>query len=493
MHGDAQQATPILSNSTEVTEKRWWKRIEENVLLLHTLTTLASIWTGVLLEANADEVGLVITPRVGYFTGAPLWGAYAFFLLVGLTIALTIRSFKVQDRLRREDEGRRRTAETALLSKSHELAAGTETLLVEAKEMRLRTDELLHASSTLSTHTDEVLSQAREIRTLVQTLPLRTDELLQASSTLSSHTTEVLGQAREIRTLVQTLPPANFVNAYVEYVVAAQGAWSDLLEEHTRGGVHEDAIKKGIRVVLKAVAEMFKVYDNAREDTHVAANLMLFIPRNSFDTSRMVGDRAVRMAFASEGQQWRSLAGVLLLHPTLSAIAGARDSPPDPDITPLYFPVPIDQKVRGASGDLWTVLPGAPLAWVSRTPTSNRSPEALLEWCEHEAALPPEVHTKLAEYLKEARRVHSFVSVPFPLADAPESNPIAVLNVHSSAPGLLEGKDRALLVLVKPITEVLCSMLKMLSDVRRAAGKPAQLAVAHDLQQVTRPKYGDMA
>ncbi|HEX8276535.1 MAG TPA: hypothetical protein VF615_28100 [Longimicrobiaceae bacterium] len=435
-------------------ERPWWKRLEENVLILHTLTTLAGIFAGVALEGHADEVELLVKVlRPDYLTGAPLWHGYWFVLLVAITLGLSVRSFIVQDRLRRDDETRRKSAESALLEKSSDLLSGTKTLLSESREMRIRTDELLKGSAALAAHTAEVLTQQADIRKLVQ-----------------------------------TMPPANFVNAYVEYVIAVQGVWNDLLEEATFGDINEDAVKQGIRVVLKAVAEMFKVYDNAAEDTHVAANLMLFIPRELFDKSRMEGERAVEMAFGSDGQQWRSLSGVLLLHPALSARAGGEPDEPDRDIKKMYFPVPIDQKVRGPSRDLWTVLPGAPLAWVSRVPTSHPSPAALLQWCEQEAALPREVHDKLARYLKNTPAVHSFVSIPFP--ESPDSPPLAVLNVHSSAPGLLEGKDKQLLVLVKPITAILKCMIELLSELRSATGRAAQLDVARELQEFTQPKFG---
>jgi hypothetical protein len=200
---------------------------------------------------------------------------------------------------------------------------------------------------------------------------------------------------------------------------------------------------------------------------------MLFIPNDAFEKTRMTGERAVEMAFKSSGLQWRSLEGVLLLHPALSARAGGEPRDTDPDIERMYWPIPIDKKVHHAPKDLWTVLPGAPLAWVKRLPTSYSSPAAVMNWCKVEAAFPKEVHDELRKYLDETPAVHSFVSIPFPEQDG--YPPIAVLNVHSSKPGLLESRDKSLLVLVRPVLEILTFMLRQLSDLRTAAGKPAHL------------------
>lgn len=399
--------------NTKPDKKPFWRRFEENVLILHTFTTLSGIFAGVALEGHAEDIVLLLIPRPGYFSGTPLWHAYTFVFFVFLTLGLSVRSFKVQERLRREDEKRRKSAEEALLAKS----------------------------------------------------------------------TELLKESADVRRLVQTMPAANFVNAYVGYMIAIQGAWNDLTDEALFGEIDEEAVKGGIRVVLKAIAKMFKMYDNASEDTHVAANLMLFIPSETFDKSRMSGDRAVKMAFGSDGLPWHALTGALLLHPSLSARAGEGYAPadPDPDITEMFWPIPIDRKVRRGAGEVWTVLPGAPLAWVTRVPTSYPDPDSILQWCANEAALPREVHEELAKYLKKKPAVHSFVSIPFPAID--DQPPMAVLNVHSGARGLLEGKDKMLLVLVKPMIEILTFMLELLSDLRHEAGKPAHLEVARELRR----------
>lgn len=421
-------------------------RFERYTLVFHSVSLISGIVAAAIIDGHADEL-LLIFPRAGYFSGSPLWRLYFFFLFVALSVALSVVTFWSQDRLRERNDQRRESAEGALLGRS---------------------DQLLEASGYLSNTTGNILEhQASEREKSSAALSTLSDIIAQAN--------QILAKQDLVVDTVRTMPPSRFLNSYVKLLNQIVLVYGDLLVEDRNGqsvGELEDKVKLSIRAILQAVANIFQVYEgDSQTEASLASNLMIYVPRSRFSAEKMTeGPKKANMAFGSDGQ-WDALQGVLKLHPTLSARAGGDPAAADPDIDERYFPIPIDICVT-ADVERYHLLPGAPLAWFTKKSNSYPSPSAVLKWCDERAALTPDVRHNLEKYLEETKSVHSFVSIPF--ESTGNEPPIAVLNVHSSSPGLLSEKDEAILILMRPILEMLRRMLEYLSKLRGQAGKPSQ-------------------
>jgi hypothetical protein len=270
------------------------------------------------------------------------------------------------------------------------------------------------------------------------------------------------------------MPPATFADLYARQVIKAQVTLMDVVAAHAASGPQDvGTVQSAVRIALRTIALIAEGYENT-PGAQVAANLMIF--SRIAELPRATKERPAHevLSFASPGLSWESLTGVLHLQPELSARASGEFTGPDPSVHEMYLPLPADRQLRAKGRSVWAVLPGAPLAWVKREPTSWPSIEALRAWCDEDAALHVDATFAMLRYFSHSAEIRSFVSIPF--GQAADGSPTAVLNVHSSAQGLLEKRDQMLYVLLKPLLEILVHLLKYLEA-------PADLPIARALDE----------
>jgi hypothetical protein len=161
------------------------------------------------------------------------------------------------------------------------------------------------------------------------------------------------------------------------------------------------------------------------------------------------------------------LEGILELVPELSTTTTRQGNTPDV-LEPLRLPVPVRYERRVGHGErqLWRVLPGAPLAWVRKKWTIYPSQAALLDWCRRKGAFPDHVLEAVQRYFESpaGASVQAFASLPFPPGTGDE--PVGVLNVHCTQPGLFSGRDpvRHLFPLLNPILWIICDLIQLLVE-----------------------------
>jgi hypothetical protein len=270
-------------------------------------------------------------------------------------------------------------------------------------------------------------------------------------------------RAKELGTLITTMPPADFLSRCQTLHWESSAAVNELLktpvDQMPRG-----EIERTIRVLLNGVAMLAHHFDAARSDSHYAANLMIFVASESFESMQLPILRA-KLFFAEPDVDLLSLAGVLDLNLMLSATSEPGNDASDPELQPFALPVP--SKTESDLG-ISRVLPGAPRAFVQRAPDIYRDTMTLADWCQNEGDFGKSVTRQVREYFTN-RQFRSFVSLPLYW---PDKIPIAVLNIHRDAPGILRSdanpeSSKHFIDVTAPLRTVLLTLVERLFERER--------------------------
>src|SRR5688500_5146227 len=280
----------------------------------------------------------------------------------------------------------------------------------------------------------------------------------EAEEKLITQSNLLLQQSEELQRLVQSLPPTNFLSRYGEQLRVAHEAHLEAYRGVDLGSPQAaPAIALLTRSILRSIGKIFAVYDNA-EGAAIGVNVMLYVPIAQLEDAGC--------DFLSRNQSLSELEGALVGDARLSARADKPTSEHgDPDLPLLRLPVPVIREVSGGGRTYRCVLPGAPLAWTERITVAYPSQESLLADARDECAFPADVLEGLREYFRgRGRNVQSFVSIPLAAEEA--AIPVAILNVHSSQPGLLENRpvDAKFQALLKPLLAQVVDMLGLLAE-----------------------------
>ncbi len=207
----------------------------------------------------------------------------------------------------------------------------------------------------------------------------------------------------------------------VEKIQVAVGALR--LREHATS----QEVEQTIRAILNAIAVLAAAFDDVAEEeggngATRSANLMLFVPTHE----RGAWESLVK--FASDLDPGK-FAGLLVLRPSLSASSA---SPSPVKLPQIALLVPEPTKVKRSRK--WTALPGAPLAFATRSPEAMNDVSKMGKWTSRSCDCPPSVAEEVGGYFEQLRAngLKGFASFPVysPTADyRDERTPIAVVNL----------------------------------------------------------------
>jgi len=224
--------------------------------------------------------------------------------------------------------------------------------------------------------------------------------------------------------LIRTMPPDQFLQdlgILAEKCVLA----SDSSQEDGA----EDDLLESVQATIRAIASLAEVFDDARTGAkRYAANVMVFL----------AGDACLpwkgKVAFLGPRGSLEGLRGILALVPELTAVSSCEG--PDPNLTALALPVPIEKGIpKEGGGDGWEVLPGAPMAFVDKSFQYFAQAREVAGWTERFGNFPGSVVGEIRSYFLRHPEISGLISVPLfaphnEYRDRSGRDVIGVLSVH---------------------------------------------------------------
>jgi len=271
-------------------------------------------------------------------------------------------------------------------------------------------------------------------------------------------------RATRFERLIRTLPPENFLELFGDFFGAATKLVEAAFKEPKPAPQTREVVEQSMRHLLRMIATLAQEFDGDHLSVEYASNIMLFKLSEGMSLEQREAIRK-RLLFCDESVAISNLKGVLELQIPLSAIAAEQSALPDPRMSAIALPIPKTVEVD----DRWKVFPGAPLAFVSKEPDSYGDSRTLASWCLEYGDFTYEVIDQVRQYFS-ASHVRSFVSIPlFETAadgsDQRDHDPVAVLNIHATRPGLLRGRTEPLghfVQIMRPFQLFLGQLLKAL-------------------------------
>lgn len=273
-----------------------------------------------------------------------------------------------------------------------------------------------------------------------------------------------LSQARRFEYLIRTLPPENFLELFGDFFGAASKLVEAAFKEAKPTPQARDVVEQSTRHLLRIIATLAQEFDGGHLNVEYAANIMIFKSSEHMSIKERTDVRS-RLLFCDESAAISNLKGVLELQVPLSAVAADEKAAPDPKMSSIALPIPTTVEVSGR----YKVLPGAPLAFVSKDPDSYGDSRQMADWCVRFGDFTHHVIDEIRNHFASSH-VRSFVSIPlFGTAsdgsDDRNHDPIAVLNIHATRTGLLRGRTEPLanfVQVMRPFQLFLGQLLKAL-------------------------------
>lgn len=327
-------------------------------------------------------------------------------------------------------------------------ASFTGTFWAQSVISRRETGKLQSATAEVSTKADSLERQTTEVSGKADALAAKTDQIAGKATELARKTDELSALIQQLH----TLPPKGFLFQYgclSRYVNKA--FFSVQVPEATA-----DDIAEAIRNQLSTVLSLARMFDNDGQVANYGCNVMIF--RLSAGLSPDEGEiLAGRLKFVDKAVAVSKLKGVLDLLPPLS-VSSLKPTGPDDALAAFALPIPVPAPGVDPSKDI-TVLPGAPLAFVSKAEALIESPE---DWEKRANPFAGPVQDELRQFFAGQRNViQSFVCIPLYAETVDNGDtPIGILNIHRNLPNKLLGEKLELFApLLVPIAILLGRLL----------------------------------
>lgn len=266
---------------------------------------------------------------------------------------------------------------------------------------------------------------------------------------------------------LRTLPSEDYLPSYREaFRQAGLLSMAALLAETAS----KDEVSKAIQAVLRAIVETARSFDSADTSSIYSASLMLF-RRNTTEFE------CTEPVYQIDGMNDSELAGFLELIPALT-VASSPAAEHRENVS-LVLPIPRDQSpLREENGhDRFRILPGAPWAYVFKSPVCFVQMPHFFDNLRDCSSLDHHNMAKVRAYFDSgpAREVRSFSSFPILEPRFGDTGVVAVLNLHSSEPGLLQDNGPELFA---PLLEPFQLPLSLLIVSRSSLSSPTSALAA---------------
>lgn len=261
-------------------------------------------------------------------------------------------------------------------------------------------------------------------------------------------TNELKNKSEELQGLVTrllTLPPEGFLGKFQGLFRPALAiSLAAILEE----SVTREQIECAIRFVLGSLAALAKAFDGDPSNSVFNANIMVFRSKEDLMPNPAEKQRIESIIiFSDEFNSIDFYQGVLELIPEFSTTSEAKGYEIDSSICAIALPIPIIKDVTIYGQRKHKVLPGAPWSFVHNTYSCFHTIKEFTDWCHDHCDFTDTVKIAIKDYFESGSgvEVKSFASLPI-LPATPEikasQKPLAVLNIHRNAEGILTGRGK---------------------------------------------------
>lgn len=346
------------------------------------------------------------------------------------------------------------------------LMAGMASVVYHRRQIAL---DRQHAEEqqALTTSTTQLQQEQTALSANTSRLLQSTQGLEEGNQKLITGTATLRGEVDRLERAVRTLPSDEFLRHFRSVHPEAHEVFAaQLLELQS---LSAGDIAAAIRTLLKVTLLHAEHYDRNDEGMRYAANIMLHYSTTSLSADRFLELKAAcpykKLPFDRD-----ETSGILELRKELSTfvVAGRRpmeerNSPVDEEVSRITLPIPVDAKTD--DGRRYSVLPGAPLAFVLEDMDGYRDTETMADWCVQKGDFKPSLSAEVRDYFEPGSNanVRSLVSFALPVRRTAEGliRP-GVLNIHRDRVGMLEDKEVA--THLKPLLTPLLLMLRDLCD-----------------------------
>jgi hypothetical protein len=270
---------------------------------------------------------------------------------------------------------------------------------------------------------------------------------------------ELKTSAAKLELLIKTLPDEDFLWDFVSFYELVNKQVSLALEPNA----DRETIEIAIAMCLNALGQLARLFDG-KDSKVYRIHLMLFkeMPPNGNQAAELLS----RVKFAESNSDPRKWRGVLDSCPEL-ALAIEDDGSSTQDRLAQAFTLPIPLPEYRMDGVRSTVLPGPTEAFCYPDEENGYilpDTSQIGEWFKNESGFRPELADQVKNYFLNdpGKQIRSVLSLPFGENNhgsvEPNGEPLGVLNIHSNAVDIIDGRGAKLFV---PLTAPFRIMLAM--------------------------------
>ncbi|WP_447782087.1 hypothetical protein [Pseudomonas plecoglossicida] len=286
--------------------------------------------------------------------------------------------------------------------------------------------------------------------------------------------TVLKSRAKELDERISSLPPQDFLNYYGQGLREIGVIRRETKIKAAAGNLTSAELEASIRVVMKHVLGMAKLWDgiSTSSDDKIVyrSNIMMVVPPELMRDIKLDADSyeslVVSSPFFLYGDNFSSRldnsTGLLMIENNSYTVTSASEGgEPDPKVKPLCLPYAEHPHKQPN-------LPGAPEACVSQTAkyvlNTVVEMDGWLNGLSHrEQRFDKRFNNGVRSYYSEAKHAQSILSIPIIV----KNKTMAVLNIYRNKENIFKGDDRAqqFVALMNPVCYHIGKMLSLASKI----------------------------
>lgn len=279
---------------------------------------------------------------------------------------------------------------------------------------------------------------------------------------------------KELENRISTLPPQDFLVLYGQGLREIGEIRRGTKIKYSKGELELDALEKAVRVVMKHVLGMAKLWDGISttdENMLYRSNIMMVVHPEMMDGVKQdlasYETLVMKSPFFLYGDNFLSRlensTGLLMIENNSFTVTSASEgAEPDKQVKPLCLPFAMPTTHRQPN------LPGAPEAFVSKTAKYvHNTVVEMHQWLDvlrhKEYRFDKKFDEGVRNYYSEASHAQSILSIPINFED----RTMAVINIYRNKESIFKGEDRAqqFVALMNPVCYHLGKMLSLASRI----------------------------